>query len=160
MAGGVRRVVLLTAGLAALANAGCLVVAAGAAAGGGAAATALYLRGSLYREYPANQDDAFAAVHAALAELQMPTTREEKDPKGQAYFETRTGDGTTVRVYLATRLSPVPAEGPVTRVSVRVGSFGDDAVSTRVLDQVDRRLAPAPRLTPQAAETAAPPLAR
>ena len=45
----------------------------------------------------------------------------------------------------------IPAEPTITRVSVRVATFGDKPVSNRILDQVDAHLV--------RAGTAAPPLA-
>ncbi len=64
--------------------------------------------------------------------------------------------------------NPVPAEGPVTEVGVRVATFGDQGLSERLLDQIGSHLvavpqAPAaapPQLPPAAPETAPPPLAK
>jgi hypothetical protein len=167
MADAVRRTLYVLMGLAALVNGGCLVVAAGAAAAGGAGAAYAYMRGALYREYPSTLTDSYAAARSALTELQMPIVREEPQTVGQAYLESRTGDGNPVRVYLTARATPIPTDGPVTRVSVRVGAFGDDVVSTKLLDQIDRHLTPVAPPTAAAApppprppETPPPPLAK
>ena len=148
-------------GLAALllVNAGCLVVAASAAVGGAAAAAGYaYYNGCLYRDYPASLGDALAAVRTALTELQLPVVKEETDT-GSAVVVTHTADGSKVRIHLDVVASRIPVEASATRVSVRVGAFGDEAVSVRVLDQVSAHLVSpggAPRLMPQ---PAAPPLA-
>ena len=155
-----------------LVNGGCLLVAAGVA--GGATAGYLYYKGRLYHDYPANLADAQAAVRTSLLELQFPVLTQETDT-GSAFVSTRTADGAKVRIHLDVVPSRVPAEGALTRVSIRVGAFGDESVSARILDQVGRHLAgppvlgapqpvpgpaqpPAPVTRPP--ETVAPPLAR
>jgi hypothetical protein len=164
----VRRIILAGAALAALVNGGCLVVAATAATAAAGGATYAYFRGQLYRDYPAGLDDAHAAARAAFDDLQMPVVRDEPAAPGQVFLEARTGTGHPVRVTLAVRGAAVPAEGPITHVSVRIGTFGDDDVSTKLLDRIDAHLTPrvapqpAPELHPVAApphETPPPPLA-
>jgi hypothetical protein len=158
-----------------LANAGCLFVAAGAAAAGGAAAVYAYSRGRLYRDYPVGLEESRRAVLTSLSELQFSLDKEEPTKEGLT-ITSRTGDGRPVTIDLETHVAPVPAEGTSTRIAVRVGTLGDEAVSARLLDQVDLHLAPptrnavpigttppgAPtgRLQPVAAETQAPPLAK
>lgn len=164
------RLVFLAVALLALLNGGCLFLAAGAAAGGAAAGYA-YVNGRLYRDYPATLPAAAAAVRASLVELQFPLLV-EKNESGKPSFESKASDGTTVYVYLETLTSRIPAEGPLTRVSVRVGAFGDEAVSARILDRVSAHLivpaaaGPMPVASPlappapaQPPETAPPPLA-
>ena len=114
----------LLLGLLALVNAGCLVAAAGVAAGAGAAGY-LYYNGLLYRDYHAGLADTLAAVRAALVELQFPISGEKTDT-GSAFVKTRTSDGHTVRIYLDTVPSPIPAEGVMTRLGIRVGVTGDE----------------------------------
>jgi hypothetical protein len=155
--GRVRRLGYLGLAALLLVNAGCLVVAAGAAVGGAAAAAGYaYYNGCLYRDYPASLGDSLAAVRTALVELQFPIIKEETDT-GSAVVLTRTADGSKVRIHLDLVPSRIPVEPSATRISVRVGAFGDEAVSVRLLDQVSAHLVPsagAPRLTPQ---PAAPP---
>src|SRR5262249_58941602 len=100
------------------------------------------VNGQLYRDYPANLGDALAALRAALTELGFPVLKEKLDT-GSAYVESRTGDGSTVRIHLELIPSSIPAEGTLTRIGVRVGFSGDEAVSARLLDQVSRHLVPA-----------------
>jgi hypothetical protein len=152
--GRVRRLAYLGLAALLLVNAGCLVVAASAAVGGAAAAAGYaYYNGCLYRDYPASLGDALAAVRMALAELQFPILKEETDT-GSAVVLTRTADGSKVRIHLDLVPSRIPVEASATRISVRVGAFGDEAVSVRLLDQISAHLvAPgaAPHLTPQPA---------
>jgi hypothetical protein len=164
---------LLLVGVLALAQTGCLVVAAGVA--GGAAATGyVYYKGRLCRDYLADLNQTLNAVRATLLEMQFPIIAEESK-NGTSYLASRTSDGSTMRIYVEPVPSRIPAEGTLTRVSIRVGAFGDEALSTRFLDQVGAHLtgpmllrpAPAPPAVPPPepaaarvpAETPAPPLA-
>jgi Protein of unknown function (DUF3568) len=162
------RTAFLAVAAVALANAGCLIAAVGAAASGAAAVSYAYYTAPLMREYPVNYADALAAVKTSLTELQFPLIKEQPDG-ASTLIETRTGDGVSVKIFLDVLTSPVPADGSMTRISVRVGHFGDDAVSARIQDQVAKHM-PAPPTLPQPVvanrpaggrpvETVAPPLA-
>jgi hypothetical protein len=159
--------------LAALVNAGCLLAVAGAAAGAAAGAGYVYYNGLLYRDYHASLSDSLLATRTALSELQFPIV-EQKGDTGTAYLRTRTADGHTVRIYLDVVPSPIPIEGSLTRIGVRVGYSGDEAISARVLDQISRHLAIPSQIpqttlapanpnatlgTPRPIETKPPPLA-
>jgi hypothetical protein len=134
------RIILL---LVCLANSGCLLATAGVA--GGAVAGYAYYKGKVCDTYNANWDDTWAATRTALGELGMPIVKEER--KGsEGFLESRTADGQRVRIYVEDEMSRFPAEGKISRVSVRVAIFGDGPVSNRVLDQVGAHLAPAPLL--------------
>jgi hypothetical protein len=141
------RLALPALALLALANGGCLLAVAGAA-GAGAVGYAYY-NGLLYRDYHANLDDSLAAVRAALVELQFPII-EQKADTGTAYVKTRTADGHTVRIHLDLVPSPIPVEGSLTRVGIRVGFSGDEPISVRILEQINRHLV-APGAAPEAA---------
>ena len=129
-----------------------------------------YFSAPLMHEYPVNYPTALASVKTSLAELQFPLIKEQAQGT-TTVIETRTGDGVAVKIYLDVLTSPVPADGSVTRISVRVGHFGDDAVSTRIQAQIARHMpaaaAPAPPgpvlanrpAGPHPVETAPPPLA-
>ncbi len=151
-----RRILLVMAAALAAVQAGCLLVAAGVASG--AAATGYcYYKGRYYREYPAALGDALAAARTALTELQFPVLSEEAK-NGSAFVASRTADGSAIRIYLDTVESRVPADGPaLTRVSVRVGAFGDEEVSKRILDQVSLHLVAPTLLRPMPQPTAAAP---
>ncbi len=131
----------LTMAALAVTQSGCLAAAAGVAAGG--AAGYAYWQGRVGRDYVASRDDVWNALHASLAELQMPVVTENRDTD-EDHIESKTADGDKVKIDVTVRKSPIPAEGDISRVSVRVATFGDTVVSSRLLDQVDRHLMPAP----------------
>jgi len=150
----VRFVYLLAAALA-VGNSGCLLVAAGAA--GGAAAGYAYYRGKVCEAYTASLDDTFRAVHTALGEMGMPILREEREG-AKGFIESRTANGERVRLHLQAQASKIPAEGEVTRLCVRVATFGDELVSARILAQVGFHLAPVGAVAPTAARPASSPV--
>lgn len=150
------RLVHLSVAALALANGGCLATAVGAAAAGAGAAGYAYVKGRFYRDYPASLDDAFAGIRTALTELQFPIDHEEK-ANGKASIESRTSDQTEIRVEFETLQSRVPAEGQVTRVYIRVGTFGDELVCARIFDQADLHFVPPGTVPPRPATMATPP---
>jgi hypothetical protein len=139
----------------ALASTGCLLVAAGAA--GGAAVGYAYYKGKITDTFAAGLDDTRAATHTALAELGMPIVKEDRTPKS-ATIDTRTADDDHVRIKLEPIKSSIPAEGEITRVSVRVATFGDRPVSDRVLYQISLHLAPARYIPPVTGQPTPQPL--
>ena len=147
--------VYLAVALAALSSSGCLLAVAGVAAGG--AAGYCYCKGKVCQEYHAGFGDTQRAVRQALGELAMPLQSEEVLATS-GFIESRTAGGNRVRISLETRASPIPSEGIVTRVCVRVSTFGDQPVSERILDQVGAHLVAVPRVVVPGS-TAPPPLA-
>jgi hypothetical protein len=119
-------------------------VAAGVA-GGAAVAGYAYYKGRLYHDFPASLGDSLAAVRTSLLELQFPIVSEESKA-GESYVVTKAVDGSKVNIYLEMLPSRIPAEGPLTRISVRVATFGDEAVSARILDQIGLHLIPQPSI--------------
>jgi hypothetical protein len=163
------RLAYLVLAALALVNGGCLVVAAGAAAGGAAAVGYAVWKGRMYRDYAASLPNTQAAVVAALADLQFPVVNQSA-ADGETYVESQLADKTKVKIYLDPLPSRVPADGPVTRVSIRVGTFGDEDLTRRLLDQVGSHVFPAAQTgplrpvpasssPPPPAETAPPPVA-
>jgi hypothetical protein len=157
----------------ALANAGCLAAVAGAGAAGGAAAGYFYFKGKVCQEYAATFEDTWSATRRALADLGMPVQKEDRKSSTSGTLESRTGANETVAIGIDSSSGPIPADGPLTRVCVRVGTFGDYSVSERILVQVEAQLTskglrlgpvvPAPsvnpshQMIPPAAPTAAQP---
>jgi hypothetical protein len=155
------RLIPLALAVLALANSGCLMVAAGVAAGGAAAGGYAYYKGKVSREYVANLDDAWNACHMALADLGMPVSSEDRSGTSGS-LESRTADGAPVHIGFTLENSRIPAQGSVTQVGVRVGtfSFGDQVVSERILDQIGTHLVPGSHTSAAVrAQTAPPPLA-
>src|SRR5207247_10714236 len=122
--------------------------------------------GNVTRFYAANLEDVRAATRSALSELGMPIT--EKNESDGYLIDSRTTDGDRVRINLELQTSRIPAEGALTKVGVRVATFGDVPVSERILDQIGFHLVPAgtpvvrpptqPALGPRFQHTASPPL--
>lgn len=154
----IRRWAWISFAMLALVNAGCLLVAAGATAG--AVAGYYYVNGLLYRDYHASLADTLAAVRASLGELEFPII-EQTSEAGGAYVKTKTSNGTAVRIHLDVINSPIPSEKTLTRIGIRVGFSGDEAVSARILDQINTHLVapgllPAPPATTGGASIGAP----
>jgi hypothetical protein len=153
-----------------LANSGCLAAAAvaGAAAAGGTAGY-VYLKGNVPDDFNADFNSTWAATKTALADLRLPVTHEDRTEK-RGTLVSKSGTGDTITLVVETRISKVPADGPVTRVNIRVGTLGDEKLSDRILEQVAHRLYPPPPLpaspaavspgvAPAGFQTAPPPLA-
>jgi Protein of unknown function (DUF3568) len=123
-----------------LGSAGCLAVAAGAAAGG--AAAYFYYKGKACQDFPSSFPDTWAAVQSSLQELSLPLVSNQND--GQTgTITTSTSDHSSVTIDLEVLPSRIRAEGTLTRVCIRVGTFGDEAVSARILAQISAHLVPA-----------------
>jgi len=150
-------VVFLLLAAWAIGQGGCLWVAAGAAAGG--AAGYAYYQGKTCHSFAANFVDAWVATHTALGELGLPILKEERN-EGSGVIKSQTSDGDRIRIALDAIPSRIPAEGMLTRICIRVGTFGDHPVSERVLNQVGAHLAPASAtLSPLVPGAASQPLA-
>ena len=141
---------------AALANSGCccLLVGAGVAgAAGGLGGGYAYYKGKVCETYDADFENAWAATRTALTDLGMPVVKEEHD---KGFLESRTAEEKRVRIYVKAEKSKIPAEGPRTRVCVRVAIFGDQHTSLRILDQVGLHLTPVPSAGPPPAASPSP----
>ncbi len=117
---------------------GCLVVAAGAA--GGAVVGYAYYKGEVLSDFSAPFADTLAATRGALADLGT-TVEKEDGAAGAVTLHGRTAGGDNVKVTVISRTA-------ATEVGVRVGVFGNTAVSERTLDQVGARLNAAGPLRP------------
>lgn len=133
------RVLYLILAMLTVFQAGCLVAAVGLVGGGAMAAGYAYCQGWSYHEFAATLDQASAQTHVALAELHMPIL-EEKPSKNKISLVCRTGDDRKVKITLENVPSPIPSEGFMTRIWVRVPPLGDKVVSTRILDQISMHL--------------------
>jgi hypothetical protein len=158
-----RRLTLVALALYAITSAGCLAAAVtGAVVGAGAVGYA-YWQGEVPRDYPANIELAWPAAQQAVIDLGMPLEKVVRDSDG-GVIETRTGDGDSVEIRVVPKASRVPADGQWTNVTVRVATFGDGKLSTRILDQIDTHL-PHPEVVPSVQtqapvqQTGPPPLA-
>ena len=119
---------LLLAGLS-LASGGCLFVAAGAAGAG--AATYFYVRGRLCQEYYAAFPDSWQAVLTTLKEQGFAVTHQENNGT-EGTISSKTADGSAITIAITSQPSRVPAEKSVTRICIRVGTWGDEPLSERL----------------------------
>jgi hypothetical protein len=124
-----RRLVALIAMLVPVFFSGCAVVVAGGAGAG----TVAYLRGDLRATMDASMDQAAKAVTAGIAKLRLNMISEESDATG-GKFIARTAKDEKISITL-TRESAT-----LTRISVRVGLFGDEALSRHIYEAISQSL--------------------
>ena len=124
------RTTILVLAAAALMLQGCVAAVVGAGAGAG---TYAYVRGEYRATYPYPLGKTYTATLAALKDLQMPVVSSVKDLT-DGTIESKKGDGSDVKILLKT-------EGElVTSIRVRVGIFGNEAVSKLIVDKISGRL--------------------
>lgn len=109
--------------------AGCAVVAAGAAAAG----TVAYIQGALEVDEPHPIDKVYQATKMALAELRMMVTKDQKE-MNIARIEARDVEDKKAEITLSAR-----NEG-ITRITIRVGLFGDEVRSRRIYMRIHQHL--------------------
>jgi hypothetical protein len=109
-------------------HAGCavLLVGAGVAAGAGAAA---YVGGELKSTEAVAFDKAWDASLRGIADMDFTVTRKSRDAAGGSIVARGAGDR---RAEVRTRRV---AEA-VTELRIRIGTFGDEAVSRQLLDAI------------------------
>jgi hypothetical protein len=106
-------------------------VAAAAAAAG--AAGAVYVQGDLEATLEGSPEDVERATRAGLEGLSMPVLSSNATSlDGSVRSETATGK--PVHIELRAR------DDGLTEVSIRIGTFGDESASTRILDAIREQL--------------------
>ena len=105
---------------------GCFAATAGALA---AVGTYAYSRGELRTTIDAPLDAVYAATFTALEQLRLPVMDEAKDAFN-ARVKARQIEGGDVQIDLSRE------SDQVTRVGVRVGTFGDEAKSRVILQRI------------------------
>ena len=136
-------------------SAGCLAVVAGA----GAAGTVAYMRGDLETEEPFKLETVYAATREAVKQLGLSVLegKTERDALSATIVARDAADKrVTVSLKAATEQS--------TKVSIRVGTFGDEAQSHLLYNRIRENLkavaAPAPPPDQKPSEpSSAPPTA-
>ncbi|GBD36640.1 hypothetical protein HRbin36_01765 [bacterium HR36] len=138
-----RLYIFLSLLLFSLATQGCLAVIAGGAAGLAGAAAYEYWKGNVSEHVPAERQAVWQATHAALADLQLPVLY--SGTEGEALLiESRSPNDEPIKITLAAAKSQLP-QGPArTEVSIRVGTWGDEYLSRRILEQIYARLGQTP----------------
>jgi ABC-type sugar transport system substrate-binding protein len=116
-------------GLSTLLTAGCAAVAVGAAAGG----TVAYVRGDLEVTYDHSLERVFDAARAAMDDLGFATVSDRGDRTG-GEIVARTARDRRVQIVLE------PVADQVTKVRIRIGTFGDQDLSMRINEAIRERL--------------------
>jgi hypothetical protein len=126
--------VLMTGLLAAvlMIGAGCAVVVVGGAAAAGVGAYA-YVNGECKATKSATLDRTWNATLAAMKALEFPVTSQAKDAL-EAELTARNASDKKITVKLK-KLSD-----SVTEIRIRVGTFGDEALSRVILDKINEQL--------------------
>jgi hypothetical protein len=126
---------LLNAGLAgAIAlTSGCAALVVGTAVGAAGVAGYAYVKGELKGTEAASLDKTWAATQAAMKDLEFVVVNQRKDAV-QAELEARTAKSTKVTVDLKS------LSDTTTEVRIRVGTFGDKAVSLTILEKIKSKL--------------------
>ena len=119
---------LLVMGIMVTTQSGCLVAAAGAAVGGVA-----YAKGDLDAIVDGNVDQAFDATKAAFEELKMPLLS-SNNGAGEAKVEARVGTDNKATVNIKGQSEKA------SKVTIRVGTFGDEAISQSILEKIKANL--------------------
>jgi hypothetical protein len=107
----------------------------GTALGGGAGIGATkYMRGEMESSYAANMDTTWMACQKALKEVGIEINGSIQERPIHWMLQGRAKGGEKVRVTLDA------LSNKVTRVSVRIGIFGDEQISKKIHDAISRRL--------------------
>ena len=120
---------IVVMGIIVTTQSGCLIAAAGAAAGGVA-----YVKGDMDAIVDGNVEQTFAATKAAFEELKMPLLSSWASGQ-EAKVEARHGTDNKVTVNI------VGQTEKASKVSIRVGTFGDEALSQNILEKIKANLA-------------------
>jgi len=123
--------VLLLASLIAFGG-GCALLVVGAAAGAGAGGYA-YVNGEVKTTESASLDKLWDATLAAMKDLEYPVINQSKDAL-QAQLTARTSSDKKITINLK-KLSP-----GATELRIRVDTFGDEALSRKILNQIESHL--------------------
>lgn len=122
--------IVMSVALATLtATSGCLAVAAGAGAG----ATVAYVRGDLDTTLNANLDRSTRAANKAIEQFQFAKVSERKDAL-QAILVARNAADKKVELHLD------KLADDATKLKIRVGTFGDDALQVMILEKIKSNL--------------------
>jgi hypothetical protein len=120
---------VLALGLFTITSGGCLAVAAAGAAGAGVA----YMMGDLKATVDASPTQVVRAAEGALDEMGITVVSSSGDDL-EGTVTARTARDRRVRI-------DVKRETPTTSgVSIRIGTFGDEALSREIYDQLRQRL--------------------
>ena len=116
---------LATVAVSALFLGGCVVVAAGTAGAGAVA----YVRGELQSSVSQNLDTTYAATRRALGDMQFLVIEDKKTlVDAELVSRTATDKKVTIKLERVTQ--------SLTKVHIRVGLIGDQALSLTILEKI------------------------
>jgi hypothetical protein len=121
--------ILALGGLLVSSQTGCLLVAAGAVAGG----TVAYVRGDLEADVDGDVPRVVEASKAAMDDLKFPLLGSYAVGT-EGKVEARVGADNKATINIEARTEKF------THVSIRIGTFGDDAVSQSILERIKANL--------------------
>lgn len=121
----------ISLGIILLSNCGC--VAALLVGGGAGAGTVAYLKGELKSTEEASIGSVWQAAHKAMKDLEFVITSKEKDDLS-AKLIAHGSEDTKIEI----NLESVSAR--LTTVKIRVGVFGNEAISRLTLDRIRKYL--------------------
>ncbi len=124
-------VIMLLCCIVAFAQLGCVAAIVGGAAAG--AGTVIYVKGQIEDTVNASTTDVYRATLAALKDLQMPIVGDEHDGL-TLELKSRFADGKTTWI----KVSSISAVS--SKITIRVGTFGDEYRSRTLLTQIERNL--------------------
>jgi len=125
---------LMTLSLAALLafGSGCVLFVAGAVAGAGVAGYA-WVNGEIKTTVSASLNQSWQASLAALNDLQFPVSSKSKDAL-EGELTAQNAKDTTIKVSLKY------ISNTSTEIRIRVGTFGDEALSRTILEKIRAHL--------------------
>lgn len=124
-----RSLAALVLAVAVTLQSGCLVAAAGAAGAG----TVAYLRGQLASSLDQSYDTVVRASNRAVEQLEFARISETKDAL-TAIIIARTAEDKKIEIKV------IKVSESLSKVEIRVGIFGDEAISMTILDRIKANL--------------------
>jgi len=109
--------------------AGCIAAAVGV----GAVGTVAYIRGDLEVMEAVSLDKVYNAAVKAVAELELRETGKTKDVL-TATITARDAENKKVKIKLSAQ------EVQITKISIRIGTFGNETKSRRIYEQIKKNL--------------------
>ncbi len=113
---------------------GCAFIVGAAAGGGVVAGSYEYVKGELKRPYAASMDTAWVACQDVLTDLKIEILESSTAEPTQWIMKGNTEKGKKITIALDM------VSKDITKVSVRVGVFGDKILSEKIHDTIARRL--------------------
>lgn len=124
---------IILLGIILLASSGCAAVALVGVGGGAGAGTIAYLRGELKSMEDAPLERTYQAAQKAVKNLEFIVTSEQKDAFS-AKLVARSATDKRIEVNLK------ELSDKLTEVRIRVGTFGDEALSLLILEHLKKHL--------------------